>query len=77
MTLLRGKLNNEIKNHNFKTKIDGMEGKKGIKEYADFTITRKDIIEEVFDKGLSVWNEYTIAERAKKLGKEIVDIWGN
>lgn len=76
MTILRAKLNNELKNYDFKRKVEGDGKKKGMKEYADLSITRKDIIEDIYEAGLS-WNEYRIAKRAEELGTEIVEIWGN
>ena len=47
-----------------------------MKEYADLSITRRDIVEDIYEAGLS-WNEYRIAKRAEKLGREIVEIWGS
>ena len=76
MTILRARLNNELKNYDFKRKVEGDGKKKGMKEYADLSITRKDIVEDIYEAGLS-WNEYRIAKRAEKLGREIVEIWGS
>ena len=76
MTLLRARLNNELKNYDFKRKVEGDNRKKGMKAYVDLSITRKDIIEEIYEAGLS-WSECTIAKRAESLGKEIVEIWGD
>ncbi|MGP1438683.1 MAG: GmrSD restriction endonuclease domain-containing protein [Treponema sp.] len=76
MTLLTSKLNKDVRNYNFKKKIEGEGKKQGIKKYASLSITSKDIIEEVYNRDIE-WNECAIAKRAEKLGNEIVEIWGN
>lgn len=70
MTLLSAKLNKIISNDNFKNKIE-----KGIKIYSDLSITKVDIIENVYSKGKE-WNEAEIAKRERKLADEIIEIWG-
>ena len=75
MTLLSSSLNNALKNSSFKKKIEGDGEKKGLKEYASLSITQKDIIENVYNKGKE-WNEAEITKREKALADEIIDIWG-
>ena len=74
MTLLNGSLNAEISNKNFKEKVgDGV--KKGIKKYSSLSITKDDIITSIYEQG-KTWNEQTITERERNLGKEVVELWG-
>lgn len=73
MTLLKSKLNTSIRNYEFKRKIEGEGRKKGIKQYAELTVT-KDIIEDVYDKG-KAWNEACIRTRTETLADEVVSIW--
>ena len=76
MTLLTSRLNNSISNSSFKEKIEGVDKKhRGMKDYSDFSITKKDIIENVYSKGKE-WNEAEIAKRERKLADEIIEIWG-
>lgn len=79
MTLLNGRLNTVISNSSFKKKIEGREGKKvsdkGMKEYSSLSITKKDIIENVYNNGKE-WNEAEITKREKALADEIIEIWG-
>jgi len=70
MTLLTAKLNIAISNDNFKNKIE-----KGIKTYDGLSITKVDIIENVYDEGRE-WNEAEITKRERKLADEIIEIWG-
>ena len=51
MTLLNSKLNTSISNGNFTDKINGKNGRKGIKDLADIRLTRK-----VIDNNTE-WNE--------------------
>ena len=74
MTLLRSNLNSALRNHTFEKKMEGEGGKKGIKAYADLSITKDDIVEP-YDKGDKNWDEDKIEERTNKLGKEIKEIW--
>ena len=76
MTLLNGKLNASISNNSFDKKMNGDGKKKGVKDYSSLYITRKDIVEKIYDKQKK-WNEQTIIEREKQLGKEVVELWGN
>ena len=73
MTLLKSRLNTAVRNYDFKRKIKGEGRKKGIKDYAELTVT-KDIIEDVFDNGLS-WDESRIINRSEQLTKEFIAIW--
>jgi len=78
MTLLSSNLNSAISNGSFKKKIEGDEDKKngyGLEHYASLSITKDDIIENVYKKGKE-WNEATIAEREQALINEIIEIWG-
>lgn len=79
MTLLTSSLNSAISNSSFEIKIEGEKTKKGnrkgIKDYAELSITRDDIIKNVYDKG-KVWNEKEIIKREQALINEIIEIWG-
>ncbi len=68
MTLLNSKLNSSISNGTFKDKINGKNGKKGIKDLADLMIT-KEIIKE------DEWNEKKIYARTEELEGIIRKIW--
>ena len=75
MTLLNGRLNASISNSDFKKKMEG-EGKKGgVKKYSSLSVTKDDLIENVYEKNKS-WDEQAIIERELYLGKEVVDLWG-
>lgn len=74
MTLLNSSLNTSLRNYTIDRKIAGDGRKKGIKDYADLTITRDDILSP-FEKGDVVWNEKKIYDRTYSLGKEILQIW--
>lgn len=69
MTLLNSKLNTSISNGNFTDKINGKNGRKGIKDLADLRLTRK-----VIDHH-SEWNERNIYARTAELEAEIRKIW--
>lgn len=69
MTLLNSKLNTSISNGNFTDKINGKNGRKGIKDLADIRLTR-DVIEKNTD-----WNELKIYTRTAELEKQIRKIW--
>lgn len=69
MTLLNSKLNTSISNGNFTDKINGKNGRKGIKELADIRLTR-----EVIDNNTE-WNELNIYARTKELENQIRKIW--
>jgi uncharacterized protein with ParB-like and HNH nuclease domain len=74
MTLLRSSLNSALRNYTFEKKMEGEGRKKGIKTYADLSITKDDIVEP-YNKGDKNWDENKIEERTNKLGKEIKEIW--
>lgn len=74
MTLLRSRLNSAIQNYPLQLKIKGDGRKKGIKDYVELTITRKDIVDN-YSNG-QVWNEKTILDRTNKLIDEILSCWG-
>jgi len=74
MTLLRSSLNSALRNYTFEEKMEGEGRKKGIKAYADLSITKDDIVEP-YDKGDKNWDENKIEERTNKLGEEIKEIW--
>ncbi len=75
MTLLNGSLNKAVSNSGFREKIEGSKDKKGLKHFATLSITREDIVENVYDRERG-WNEAEIARREKILIDEIIDIWG-
>lgn len=75
MTLLKSNLNKALQNQSFEKKIEGEGRKKGIRHYAELSITQDDIV-EAFNKGDKIWNEKKIEERTKKLLEEIKAIWG-
>ena len=69
MTLLKGSLNNTIKNAPWKTKLNGDGShQNSIKTCADLLITK-----EILDK--KKWNEESMKERTKRLIKDIFKIW--
>lgn len=79
MTILCSGINKDIKNKDFKTKIEGYNTKTkridGIKESLEreFSIT-KEYVANAEAEGY-VWNEQKIAEREKRLLNEILEIW--
>lgn len=75
MTLLRSRLNSSLKNYDFQRKVNGEGKKRGIKSYADLSITKEDIVKP-FDEGDKIWNEEKIVQRTEKLKNEIKEIWG-
>lgn len=74
MTLLNGKLNAAIRNNEFKVKMEGTPKRKGVKNFASLNITKEDIIQNIYEKGID-WNERRIYERQVHLTKEILDMW--
>ncbi len=68
MTLLKQKLNTNIANSEWKTKLHGHEKKQGIKNHTDLLITK-----ELLD--YDEWNAKTIEARTKKLTEEFLTIW--
>lgn len=75
MTLLRTSLNSALRNYEFEKKMNGEGQKKGIKAYADLSITKDDIVAP-FEQGDKVWNEEKIISRTNKIWNEIKEIWG-
>jgi hypothetical protein len=75
MTLLTSSLNSTLRNYIFEKKMNGEGRKKGIKAYADLSITKDDIVTP-FGNGDTVWDEDKIIERTAKIEKEISQIWG-
>ena len=75
MTLLKGKLNSMISNDTFKRKVEGNGKNKGLKDCTYFSITRDDIIKNVYEKNKE-WNEAEITKRERALINEIIEIWG-
>jgi len=76
MTLLTSSLNSALRNYVFEKKMKGEGRKKGIKGYADLSITKDDIVIP-FEKGDTVWDEEKIIARTANIEKEIKQIWGN
>ena len=72
MTLLTSSLNSSIRNNNFNIKINGYNGKKGIKDYADLSITK-----EILPSSLNInsWDERNITKRTLSLFEEVKKIW--
>lgn len=74
LTLLNSSLNTSLRNYEFKRKIEGEGRKKGIKSYADLSITKFDILAS-YDKGDHTWDECKINNRTNSLVKDILSIW--
>lgn len=74
MTLLNSSLNTSLRNYEFDRKINGEGRKKGIKDYADLSITRFDILTP-YENGDKIWNEKKIIERTESLATDIIKIW--
>ena len=74
MTLLTSSLNSALRNYVFEKKMNGEGRKKGIKAYADLSITKDDIVIP-FEEGDTVWDENKINERTINLENEINQIW--
>ena len=72
MTLLTSNLNSSLRNNNFERKINGFDGKKGIKDYADLSITQ-----EILPSYPSInsWDERNITKRTQSLFGEVKNIW--
>lgn len=69
MTLLNSKLNTSISNGKFADKINGKNGKKGVRDLADLKLTR-----EVVDD-CKTWDERNIYDRSTKIEGAIREIW--
>ena len=74
MTLLNSRLNTALRNYSFEKKINGDGRKKGIRSYADLSITKDDIVIP-FDSCDKVWDEEKIANRTNNIGNVILSIW--
>ena len=74
MTLLNSSLNTSLRNYEFMRKVIGEGRKKGIKSYADLSITKDDIIVP-FDNGDKVWDEAKIKARTDQISKDVLSIW--
>lgn len=75
MTLLTGKLNTAIQNKEFEKKMEGTKKRKGVKAYAELSITSVDIVENIYNAH-KVWNEYQCFLRQIALTREVLSIWG-
>lgn len=73
MTLLTSPLNAALRNHNIEDKIEGKNGKKGMRAYSSLLITREFI--EEFDNGDKKWDELKINKRTEKLEEVIRKMW--
>ncbi len=69
MTLLNSKLNASISNGTFNDKVNGKNGRKGIKDLADLRLTKEVI------KNNTEWDELKIYARTSKLELLIRKIW--
>lgn len=69
MTLLNSKLNTSISNSDYYHKVEGKNGKKGIRALADLRLTRS-----VIDNNTE-WNELKIYDRTIALESKIREIW--
>ena len=78
MTLVTSHFNTSLRNYSFKRKIEGENEKPGYEACSKLTITTNDIINDVYSKNKEnpIWDEFQIYERERKLGKEIISIWG-
>lgn len=74
MTLLTTYLNSSLRHYSYDVKMNGMPRRKGIKVYADLTITKNDLVIP-FDAGDTTWDEHKIIARTETLLKEIDAIW--
>ena len=77
MLLLSQKLNAQIRNREFKVKVEGeMSGKKKREGYKNKTQlkTTKEIIDE-YDMGMTEWTETHIKERCKKIYDKVIEHW--
>ena len=70
MTLLTGTLNKKLKNDSFASKVEGKNKMQGYNKCSSLTITRKDVIENVYNKDKE-WDEKEITNRTKLLLQEI------
>lgn len=68
MTLLNAKLNTAVSNGTFFDKVHGNAGKKGLKDLADFRLT-KDVI------AYGSWDERKIYDRSRELEQMVREIW--
>lgn len=77
MTILSKDLNNRIKNKDFKTKVEGDNGKngEGIRLLSEFKITTEILPPVNSPDSLYIWNEQKIVERENRFLKEILEIW--
>lgn len=79
MTLLKNSLNIEVRNSDFKTKIEGIpqsgrrKAKEGYKGNVSLSITEE--IVEQYRKGMTEWNEEKIEGRREQLANEIIALW--
>ena len=74
MTLLTSKLNTSISNSNFQIKLNGNGRKKGIKHYADLSITKEIFLLDDGNERDS-WDEAEIRKRNEWLFNEVITLW--
>lgn len=74
MTLLNSRLNTALRNYTFERKVNGEGRKKGMKAYADLSITKDDIIIP-YDNGAQTWDETNINARTVSLAASVLEIW--
>ncbi len=74
MTLLNKSLNTSLRNYEIARKINGEGKRKGIKDYADITLT-KDIIRKYDESTDKKWDEADIRNRFSELTKDAKTIW--
>lgn len=75
MTLLKSSLNIALRNHEFQRKIEGEGRKRGVKDYAELSITKRDIVDP-YMAGDRSWDEVKIRDRTSKIAEELLKIWG-
>jgi len=75
MTLLKSSLNSSLRNYEFKKKIEGDGRKRGIKHYAELSITKLDIVDK-YESGDTHWDEIKILDRTQQISDDILKIWG-
>jgi len=74
MTLLNSRLNTSLRNFALDRKIEGDGRKKGIRQYSELWITKDDVLSR-YDSGNKTWDEKSIFDRTRALGREILEIW--
>lgn len=72
MTLINSSLNASLRNFEFSRKINGVNRKKGLKDYASLDVAREVV---KIEESLHEWNEGIIRQRTVTLMNEFFKIW--